>query len=123
MALATGITSVVHFVELTAMRQLGSSGLVWPSPLDAAELLAWDVFVGVAIVAASLTIRNRGSERRVRVGLASCGMLCIVGVVGPVVGSMRLQLVGVFGYGFVLPVVCFLVSRLFRLDAGRSRRE
>jgi hypothetical protein len=54
MILATGMTSAVHFVELTAMRQLGSASLVWPPPACAVELLAWD-FLG-----------SRSSLRRLR---------------------------------------------------------
>jgi hypothetical protein len=46
-------------------------------------------------------------------------VLCPTGAAGPAVGSMRLQLLGVFGYGAVLPVACLLVSRLFRLDPRR----
>lgn len=119
MALATGITSVVHFVELTAMRQLGSASLVWPSPLYAAELLAWDVFVGFSLVAAAFAIENDGRARLVRIGLLMSGMLCLFGGIGPAVGNMRLQLVGVFGYGALLPVVCLSISHLFRGDPGR----
>lgn len=119
MALATGITSVVHFVQLTAMRQLGTAGLVWPSPLYAAELLAWDVFVGLSLVFAALALETTRGQRLVRLGLLTCGLLCLVGVLGPASGNMRLQFVGVFGYGLVLPVVCFGVSNLFRLDRAR----
>ena len=39
------------------------------------------------------------------------------GTVGPLVGHMRLQLVGVFGYAAVLPVMCVLLARMF----GRTR--
>ncbi len=118
MILMTGMTSVVHFVELTAMRQLGTVSLVWPSPAYALELLAWDVFLGLSLMFAAFTFDESGCERLVRRGLLLCGILCVFGVVGPVVGNMRLQLVGVFAYGGVLPVVCLLVSRLFR-DEGR----
>jgi hypothetical protein len=118
MILTTGMTSVVHFVELTAVRQLGSAALVWPSPAYAVELLAWDVFLGLSLVFAAFAFEDSGRERRVRRGLLMCGMLCLFGVVGPAVGNMRLQLVGVFAYGGVLPVVCLLVSRLFRGDVG-----
>ena len=116
MILTTGMTSVVHFVELTAMRQLGSASLVWPSPAYALELLAWDVFLGLSLVFAAFTFGDSGRECRVRRGLLVCGILCLFGVVGPVVGNMRLQLVGVFAYGGVLPVVCLSLSRLFRGD-------
>ena len=124
MMLATGMTSVVHFVELTAMRQLGSASLVWPSPAYAVELLAWDVFLGLSLVFAALTFETGGRERGVRRGLLLCGVLCLLGVVGPVVGNMRLQLVGVFAYAGVLPVVCRLLSTLFRadLESGASQR-
>ncbi|MEP6780735.1 MAG: hypothetical protein ABJC26_12650, partial [Gemmatimonadaceae bacterium] len=40
MALMVGVTSVVHFVELTAIRQLGVGEIIWPSPIYGAELLA-----------------------------------------------------------------------------------
>jgi len=123
MILATGTTSIVHFVELTAMRQLGAASLVWPSPMYAAELLAWDVFLGLSLVFAALTFDNSGRERHVRRGLLVCGTLCLLGVVGPAIGNMRLQLVGVFGYGGVLPVVCLMVSRRFREDAEFSQEQ
>ena len=100
------------------MRQLGSANLVWPSPAYALELLAWDVFLGLSLVFAAFTFEDSGRECRVRRGLLVCGMLCLFGVLGPVVGNMRLQLVGVFAYGGVLPVVCLLLSRLFRGDVG-----
>lgn len=120
MILTTGMTSVVHFVELTAMRQLGSAGLVWPSPAYALELLAWDVFLGLSLIFAAFTFEDRGRERRVRRGFLACGILCLFGVVGPVVGNMRLQLVGVFAYGGVLPVACLLLSWLFRGDVATA---
>jgi hypothetical protein len=118
MILMTGTTSAVHFVELTAMRQVASASLVWPSPAYALELLAWDVFLGLSLAFAALTFEDNGRERRVRRGLLVCGTLCLIGVLGPVVGNMRLQLVGVFAYGVLLPVVCLLLSRLFRDDVG-----
>jgi hypothetical protein len=116
--LFAGATSVVHFVELTALRQLGSGGIVWPSPVYALELLAWDVFLGLALLFAAHVFDDEGPERGVRRGLLITGVLCVAGVVGPAVGNMRLQLVGVFGYAVVLPVVCFMLTRLFR--SGRT---
>jgi hypothetical protein len=111
--LCAGTTSVVHFGELTAVRQLGGGGIAWPSRLYATELLAWDVFLGLALVFGALTFRGARSERAVRRGLLACGALCLAGTVGPVLGNMRLQFVGVLGYGGVLPVVAFLLARLF----------
>lgn len=120
MTLATGLTSAVHFVALTATRQLGSALLVWPSSPYAIELLAWDGFLGLSLVFAAFTFQAGGRERHVRRGLLVCGLLCLLGIVGPVVGNMRLQLVGVFAYGALLPGVCLLLSDLFRGDDGTA---
>ena len=116
MTLTTGTTSAVHFVNLTATRQLGSGLLVWPSPAYALELLAWDVFLGLSLVFAALTFKSSGRETRVKRALLVCGLLCLTGAVGPAVGSMRLQLIGVFAYGGLLPVVGLLLSGIFRRD-------
>lgn len=121
MILMTGTTSAVHFVELTALRQRGTAGLVWPSTAYALELLAWDVFLGVSLAFAAFTFERAGRERRVRRGLLVCGALCIVGVVGPAIGNMRLQIVGILGYAAVLPVVCLMLANLFRTDVAAVR--
>jgi hypothetical protein len=112
--LCAGATSAVHFVELTARRQMGSSGIVWPSSAYAVELLAWNFFLGLALLFAAPVFDGRGPARRVRDGLLLSGVLCVAGIVGPLVGNMRLQLVGVFGYAAVLPVVCLMLARFFR---------
>lgn len=109
-----GITSTVHFVELTAIRQQGSGGIAWPSPEYAAELLAWNLFLGLALLFAAPVFDGSGRERGVRRGLLISGGLCVAGTVGPAVGNMRLQMIGVLGYAGVLPVVSFMLARLFR---------
>ena len=111
-----GMTSAVHFVELTALRQQGSGGIVWPSPEYAVELLAWNLFLGLALLFAAPVFDSGGAERGVRRGLVVGGLLCVAGIIGPAVGTIRLQLVGVFGYAVVLPVVCFMMGRLFHGD-------
>lgn len=116
MILVAGMTSVVHFVGLTALRQLGSGGIVWPSPAYAVELLAWNLFLGLSLLFAAPVFEGVGLERTVRRGLFISGALCIAGVLGPAVGNLRLQLVGVLGYAGVLPFVCFMLARLFRRD-------
>ena len=114
--LFVGMTSAVHFVELTALRQGGSGGIVWPSPEYAVELLAWNLFLGLALLFAAPVFDSVGAESGVRRGLLISGVLCVAGIIGPAIGNMRLQLVGVLGYAVVLPVVSFMLARLFRSD-------
>ena len=114
--LFVGMTSAVHFVELTALRQRGSGGIVWPSPEYAVELLAWNLFLGLALLFAAPVFDSGGAQRGVRRGLLISGVLCVAGIIGPAIGNMRLQLVGVLGYAVVLPVVSFMLARLFRSD-------
>lgn len=111
--LFAGTTVAVHFVELTARRQLGTAGIVWPSAVYAVELLAWNLFLGLALLFAAPVFAGVGRERNVRRGMVVTGLLCIAGVVGPAVGNMRLQLVGVAAYAVALPVVCLMVASVF----------
>ena len=112
-ALFTGVTCTVHFLELSAGRQMGDAGIVWPSRTYAAELLAWDVFLGVALVAASAALDDTSRARAASRLAVVCGVLCLVGTVGPVVGNMRLQFIGVFGYAVLLPILAVLLMRVF----------
>jgi hypothetical protein len=57
-------------------------------------------------------------EVAVRAGLYVAGTLCLVGVLGPTSGDMRLQFIAVSGDAGVLPVVFLLLAMLFR----RSRQ-
>ena len=115
-----GTTCVVHVVQLTALRQLGHDVIVWPSVLYAAELAAWDLFLGLALLFAAPVFAGTGDGARVRRGLILCGVLCLAGLVGPALGDMRLQLVGVFGYAVVLPVTSVCLAAYFR-RAERAR--
>lgn len=114
--LFAGVTSAVHFVGLTAGRQAGGGQLVWPSTAYALELLAWDVFLGLALLAAAATVEGPGRARTARRALLLAGALCLVGTIGPAVGDMRLQRIGVLGYAIVLPVAAWLLRQLFAAE-------
>lgn len=121
--LFAGTTSAVHFVGLTAGRQAGGGLLAWPSTAYALELLAWDVFLGVALLAAAATVEGPGVARQARRAMVLCGALCLAGTVGPAVGDMRLQRVGVFGYAVVLPVAAWLLRRVFEAEGDALPRR
>lgn len=108
-----GVTTVVHVIALTAGRQTGEGVLIWPSALYAAELAAWDVLLGVALLFAALALDVTAGLRVIRVGLLFAGVLCLVGMVGPAIGVMALQRIGILGYAGVLPGVCLLLAREF----------
>lgn len=110
-------TMGVHVVELTAGRAMGRPGLVWPSVTYAVELFAWDFLLGVALVLAANALSEGPRARRIRGWLRGTGALCLAGMVGPVVGDMRLQLVGVVGYALAFPVAAWMLSAWFRETA------
>jgi hypothetical protein len=118
MVLMAGLTSSVHFVELTAVRQSAAASLTWPSTAYALELLAWDVFLGFSLLFAAPVFTAGKLEGAIRAGLYVAGTLCLVGVLGPTSGDMRLQFIAVAGYAGVLPAVFLLLAMLFR----RSRQ-
>lgn len=125
MTIFAGLTAAVHFTALTAGRQAGSSGIVWPSSTYAVELLAWDLFLGLSLVFAA-PVLGAGTERLARQGLYASGALCLVGLIGPATGNMRLQLIGVAGYALVLPLTCVALAGVFRrgngpVEAARDR--
>ena len=117
-ALLAGVSATVHFVQLTALRQLGTAGLAWPSPMYAAELLAWDVFFGLSLLFASPSLRGNRLRDMSRTTMRVCGALCLLGVLGPATGVMELQFLAVAGYGLVLPVLCVMLALNWRRPGG-----
>jgi hypothetical protein len=118
-SIMAGLTSGVHFVALTAGRQTDFTTLQWPSTLYAVELLAWDVFLGLALVFAAPVFPGSGRMARARRALTATGILCLLGGIGPVVGDMAVQRIGILGYGVALPITCFFLALVFRHDAER----
>jgi hypothetical protein len=121
--LAAGLTSGVHFVGLTVLRRTGSAAIQWPSVSYALELLAWDIFLGLALIFAAPVFQGGGLRRAVRLTMASAGYLSLAGTVGPAIGDLRWQRVGILGYGAVLPVAALLLAILFRRESVATNRS
>lgn len=117
--LMAGLTSGVHFIALTAGRQTGFAALEWPSALYATELLAWDVFLGLSLLFAAPVFAGAGLLAVARWAVTATGALCVIGAIGPIVGDMALQRIGIVGYGVALPIACLILALVFRRD-GRS---
>ena len=112
-AIMAALTSAVHFVALTAGRQTDFTTLAWPSTLYAVELLAWDVFLGLSLLFSAPVFAGSGRFALVGRALAVTGALCLIGAVGPMVGDMALQRIGILGYGVGLPICCVILARFF----------
>ena len=48
-----------------------------------------------------------------RMGLIAAGALCTAATLGPLLGRMQLQFLGIFGYAFLLPALCVLIALVF----------
>ena len=116
--LMAGLTTSVHFVALTAGRQTGLTALVWPSALYAVELLAWDVFLGLSLLFAAPVFAGSGLHSVARWVVATTGVFCVLGAVGPMTGDMALQRIGILGYGIGLPVACLILALVFHRPPG-----
>jgi len=117
---AVGLTMGVHFVQLTAIRQLWRAGrlvdyrLVWPSALFAVEYFVWDILVGFTLLSVAFALAGAHAAGPARRALVIGGVLCLTGVAGPLTGRMFLQNVAVLGYAVVLPIAGALAARMFR---------
>jgi hypothetical protein len=121
-ALMAGITVSEHTVLLTVGRQANEATLpgfarlfswTWPSATYALDIVAWDLFLGLALVLASPVFGQGRLEGWVRKGLLLSGTLCLVGLIGMPLGNMQFRDIGIIGYAGVLPVVMLLMARIF----------
>ena len=129
MSMFATLSAAVHFVRLTALRQIDAQGGAipdlmmptrWPSAAAAVDFLAWDLLLGLALLFASRAFAGGGLAGAVRTGLIASGALCLAGLLGPATGEMRLQLLATLGYAFALPATCVLLALFFRA-AQRAR--
>jgi hypothetical protein len=116
---AATLTIAVHFVQLTAVRQMQRAGaiaddrLVWPSQLFAVEYVAWDLLIGLTMICLSTVCTGSPAARRARWSYRIGGLLCLVGSAGPLTGWMPIQNVALAGYGLLLPLATALTAVLF----------
>lgn len=122
------LTGGVHFVQLAVARHLPAAAASelsvlrlypWPSMALALDLLAWDLFLGLALLLTAPVFTGGKLPAAVRVSTMLSGALCVVGFLGPLLGDMRLQFLAISGYAVGLPVACALLAILFS-RAGRA---
>jgi hypothetical protein len=134
MLAAAAFTTTVHIVELSVARHVSPASFPgyrfifdfqWPSLLYAVDVVAWDVFFGLALLFAVPAFR-RGSDTAVRLGLIASGSLCLLGLIGPLTNAIAWRAIGIFGYTLVFAATCIPLARAFRSavgDGGTSPRR
>jgi hypothetical protein len=118
MAMLGVLTATVHAFVLVLSRVEGPGAaalaFVWPSPVYVADVLAWDVFFALSVLAAAPACAADPSGRRIAWLLAASGALAAAGIAGAVAGDMRLRNIGIAGYVGVFPVAAALMGLRFR---------
>jgi hypothetical protein len=121
--LLAGITGVVHFMQLTAIRRTANSTIAEVfamydpngrlAPTLAVDLAAWDFFLGFGLLFAAAVFKGDRLHVAIRAGMILSGLLCLAGVSGPASGDLRFQYPAIAGYAFVFPFVCLLLVIMF----------
>jgi hypothetical protein len=122
MILCAGVTTGVHFVELSVARRIDPASMPgysqlfaweWPSVLYALDIVAWDWFFGLSMFLAALVFKGGKLHTSVRACMILSGTLSIAGLLGAALGDMQLRGIGIVGYAVVFPVVCLLLAVVF----------
>ena len=130
MTIFAALSGGVHFVRLTALRQLEAAGgavpdllhiQLWPSIPAALDFLAWDLFLGLALLCAAPAFAGGGLARWVRIGFTASGALCLAGLLGPATGDLRFQMIAPLGFAFLLPATCIPLAILFGREPAVAR--
>ena len=120
------LTSATHFLNLSLGRQLRDQWLArqlafeWPSVNLALDLLAWDFFLGLALLFAASALEARRSGKMLSRVARLAGLLCLLGTLAPLTGLMQIQLLAIAGYALVLPLLCLLLARAFAAAGERG---
>ncbi len=123
MALAAGLTAVVHFAILTLSRQplfadLPSAAMIfslkWPSLAYALDILAWDGFFAISMLFAAPTFDGQPLARAIRTLMIASALFALAGLAGVAAGDMRLRNIGIVGYLGLFVIVAALLGLLFQ---------
>jgi hypothetical protein len=129
-SMLAALTCSVHFVILTVGHRLAIDDAArwsrllsfdWPSVAYAIDILAWDLFFGLAMLFAAPVFRGDRLTSAIRWLLVASGGLALAGLAGVVV-DMRLRMLGVVGYAVVFPVMALLLAVLFARQPDSPER-
>lgn len=101
------LTISAHFINLTVTNALIHNGISvptyfqigqWPSVEMAADYLAWGLFLGLAFISAAIATSNIAKLRKMQITILVCGILCLIGFVGPILNNQNIWFIAVAGY-------------------------
>lgn len=118
------LTSINRYVALTVVRQSLDMGITdglnwfmpygWPSIMAAMEVLAWGFFLGLAFLSLAPIFRKGRLELAIFWTLILSGILALVAVLGQVVNSIVLNMLGIVAWGPGLIVLFLLLAIWFK---------
>ncbi|MCJ8191306.1 hypothetical protein [Sphingomicrobium aestuariivivum] len=110
-AILTGTLHHAIITTPTAQRARQGLDFEWPSLAYWTDIIAWDGFFALAMVAAATTIdRSRQLLRRL---FLFGGLLALAGWLGPLTGSMQVRNIGIIGYGPIFLIATSMLARRF----------
>ena len=123
MTILVALTSIVHFVSITVSSQIIELNpllspllsLYWPSLLLSIDILAWDLFFGLAFIFLGLSLRQKELST-VRILMILSGILSVLGLIALPLNNMNIRFIGIFGYT-VMPVIssAFLLGKIDKM--------
>lgn len=117
------LTVSAHFINLTVTNVLINEGInvptyfqigQWPSVEMAADYLAWGMFLGLAFISAAIAISNIAKLRKMQITVLVCGILCLIGFVGPIINNQNIWFIAVAGYTLGIILISIGLLRLNR---------
>lgn len=118
------LTSINRYVAMTVVRQSIAMGITdglnwfmpygWPSIMAAMEVLAWGFFLGLAFLFLAPVFRNGKLELAIFWTLIVSGIFSLIAVLGQVMNSVVLNMLGIIAWGPGLIVLFALLSFWFK---------
>jgi hypothetical protein len=118
------LTSINRYVALTVVGQSIDMGITeglnwfmpygWPSIMAATEVLAWGFFLGLAIFFLAPVFRTGKVELAIFWTLIISGILSLIAVIGQVMNSVILNMLGIIAWGPGLLLLFSLLTFWFK---------
>jgi hypothetical protein len=118
------LTSINRYIAMTVVRQSMDTGITdglnwfmpygWPSIMAALEVLAWGFFLGLAMFALAPAFRAGKLEHTIFWTLFISGFFSLIAVLGQVLNSALLNMLGIIAWGPGLLLLFSLLAFWFR---------